>query len=357
MRRTGFTLIELLIGTVIMSVIILGALFLYSRSIKISADQQQYVELQNDVRAAAFFIARDVRMAGTGIPPAFAGYVLQGVDNEAGANGITPDRLRIMGNIEDPLILSITSYSSSSSTATVADYSFEKAGYPDSFYQNRIVLLFPKSSSSCVGLSVCQISQVQHTNPGPNEGFTFSPGQVSGVNPPGGLSNVCADSAYYTGGYLLFADVNEYWLDVTGNAAGLTAGVNGYIGGGAGGVLYATKDGVYYPLAQNIETLQFQYNGDFNADGQMDGFTDWNPAWTTTQIAAIRQVRIIVVGRTRDPFAAVNKLPVSGLYLYRRPPAANTAAGTSDDWHKRFLLETTSTLRNASLNIYNTGGR
>ncbi len=356
MRRRGFTLIELLIGTFIMSIIILGALFLYSRSIKISADQQQYVELQNDVRAAAYFIARDVRMAGTGVPPAFTGYVLQGVDNEAGANGITPDRLRIMGNIEDPLVLNITAYNGSAATVTVADYSFETAGYPDSFYQNRVVLVFPNPSSSCVGMGVRMISQVRHSNPGTNEGFNFSPGQAPGVNPPGGLSDIC-NAADYVGGYILFGDVNEYWLDVTGNAAGLTAGVNGYIGGGVGGVLYATKDGVYYPLAQNIETLQFQYNGDFNADGQMDGFTDWNTAWTTSQISAIRQVRIIVVGRTRDSFASVNKLPVSGLYLYRRPPAANTAAGASDDWHKRFLLETTSTLRNASLNIYNTGAR
>jgi hypothetical protein len=295
-------------------------------------------------------------MIGTGVPVAFAGYVIQGVDNETGANGITPDRLRVMGNIEDPLVLNITSYSSAGATVSVADYSFEQLGYPDSFYLNRVVLLFPKPSSSCVGMAMRKITSVRHSNPGPNEGFNLSSGQVAGITLPGGLTDVCADSEL-TGGAILFADVNEYWLDVTGNAAGLTAGVNGYIGGGTGGVLYATKNGVHSALAQNIETIQFQYNGDFNADGQMDGFSDWNTAWTKVQIAAIRQVRIIVVGRTRDAFASVNKVAVSGLYLYRRPPAANTAAATSDDWHKRFLLETTSTLRNASLNIYNVGIR
>jgi len=62
--------------------------------------------------------------------------------------------------------------------------------------------------------------------------------------------------------HILFANVNEYWLDVTGSVSGLTAGVNGYIGGGTGGVLYATKNGVHSALAQNIETIQFQYNGD-----------------------------------------------------------------------------------------------
>jgi prepilin-type N-terminal cleavage/methylation domain-containing protein len=357
MSRKGFTLIELMIGSAIMLVIVVGALALYSRSNKISADQQQFVELQNDVRAATFFIARDVRMAGTGIPAVFAGYAIQGVDNETGANGITPDRLRIMGNIEDPLVLSITAYSSSSSTVTLADYSFERSGYPDSFFVGRTVLILPKSGSSCRGASVRTISQVQHANPGTNEGFSFSSGQTSGVSLPGGLSNTCADSEYTPGGTIMLADVNEYWLDVTGNAAGLTAGVNGYIGGGMGGVLYATKDGVHNPLAQNIETIQFQYNGDFNADGQMDGFSNWNTSWTNTQVAAIRQIRIIVVGRTRDAFATINRVAASGLYLYRRPPVANTAAAATDDWHKRFLLETTSTLRNASLNIYNLGMR
>jgi prepilin-type N-terminal cleavage/methylation domain-containing protein len=357
MNRKGFTLIELMIGSAIMLVVVLGALSIYSRSNKISADQQQFVELQNDVRAATFFVARDVRMAGMGIPPAFAGYVIQGFDNETGANGVTPDRLRIMGNIEDPMVLSITSYNGSSATVTVADYSFEQLGYPDSFFQDKVVMVFPKPGSPCVGAAVRKISQVRHNNPGTNEGFNFSPGQAPGVNPPGGLSDVCADSEYFIGGFIVLADVNEYWLDVTGNAAGLTSGTNGYIGGGVGGVLYATKSGVHNSLAQNIENLQFQYNGDLDADGQMDGFTNWNASWTRTQIQAIRQVRIIVVGRTRDAFATINKTPVSGLYLYRRPPVANNAAATADDWHKRFLLETTSTLRNASLNIYNLGMR
>jgi prepilin-type N-terminal cleavage/methylation domain-containing protein len=357
MPRRGFTLIELLIGSAIMLAVVLGALTLYSRSNRISADQQQFVELQNDVRGATYFIARDLRMAGVGVPPAFTGYVLDGVDNETGAGGVTPDRLRLMGNIEDPLVLSITSYSGSAATVTVADQSFEANGYPDAFYANRVCLVFPKPGSPCVGMAVRLISQVRHNTGGTNEGFNFSPGQAPGINPPGGLSDVCADSEYFVGGFILFADVNEYWLDVTGTAAGKTAGLNGYIGGGTGGVLYATKNGVDFPLAQSIENLQFQYNGDFNADGTMDGFTNWNSAWTRTQQAAVRQVRIMILGRTRDAFATINKVPVSGLALYRRPVLANNAAASADDWHKRFLLETTSTLRNVSLNIYNLGMR
>ncbi len=354
----GFTLIELLIGGTIMLVVVLGALIIYSRGNKVSAAQQQYLEMQNDVRAAAYFISRDVRMAGTAIPSVFAGYALEGFDNVAAGDGETPDRLRMMGNIENPLVLPITSYQGSAATVTTGDYGLENAGYPDTFYENRTVLVFPNPASSCTGMAIRNISQVRHNEPGTNEGFNFSPGQAPGINPPGGLSDVCND-ADFVGGSVLLADVNEYWLDVTGNAAGLTAGVDGYIGGGSGGILYMTKNGVHYPLAPNIETIQFQYNGDFDGDtaGLMDGFTDWSTAWTIPQRSRVRQVRIMILGRTRTPFATVSKVAVSGLHLYRRPAVANTAAATADDWRKRFLMESTSNIRNLSLNLYNTGLR
>ncbi len=120
-----------------------------------------------------------------------------------------------------------------------------------------------------------------------------------------------------------------------------------------------TRNGVHYPLAQNIETIQFQYNGDFDgdADGRLDGFQNWSTAWTNEQIGRIREVRIQILGRTRDAFATVNKVPASGLHLYRRPALANTAAASIDDWHKRFLMESSSAIRNLSMSLYNTGTR
>lgn len=357
-RRSGFTLIELLIGSTIMLIIVVGALSLFSRSNKISADQQQYVELQNDVRGALFFLARDFRLIGTGLPEAFAGYVLQGIDNESTGTAETPDRLRILGNIEEPLVLRISSYQGSAATVTMADNSFEQNPYPDAYYEGKLVLLLPNDSSTCRGGAFRVITQVRHNTGGTNEGFNFSPGQSPNINPPGGLSDVCGDSEF-DGGTLILADVREYWLDVTGSAAGLTAGQNGYIGGGVSRVLYMTGNGVHYPLAQNIETIQFQYNGDFDADadGRLDGFQDWNTAWTNAQVGRIRQIRMQILGRTRDVFASIGKVPITGLYLYRRPALSNTAAATTDDWHKRFLLESSSTIRNLAMNLYNTGMR
>ncbi|MHB8054273.1 MAG: PilW family protein, partial [Candidatus Aminicenantales bacterium] len=146
---------------------------------------------------------------------------------------------------------------------------------------------------------------------------------------------------------------------VTGNVSGLTAGMNGYIGGGLSGVLYMTLNDKYYPIAQNVETIQFQYNGDFDGDssGAMDGFTDWNSSWTSAQIGKIRQIRIQILGRTPNPFASVGHKTGTQTGLYMRPAVANTAAASTPDWRKRFLLESTANIRNLSLNLYNTGLR
>jgi prepilin-type N-terminal cleavage/methylation domain-containing protein len=357
--RPGFTLIELLIGSAIMLVVVLGALAIFSGSNRISSDQQQYLELQHDVRAAMFYLTRDIRMAGSGLPQSFWSRALEGVDNESTGAAETPDRLRLMGNLEDPLVLRVSNYSGSSSQVTLEDYSFERNGYPDAYYMGKIILILPNPSSGCLGGAIRQITSVHHNNPGTNESFSFAQHGRSHLNPPRGLNDICEDNDYFDGGSVLFLDTREYWLDVTGSAAGLTAGVDGYIGGGIGGVLYMTLNGIQYPLAQSIETLQFQYNGDFDgdADGRLDGWQNWNAAWTDEQVSHVREVRIQILGRTRNVFASVGKTPSPDVHLYRRPAVANTAAAAADDWHKRFLLESSSAVRNLAMGLYNSGAR
>ncbi len=358
-RLRGFTLIELLIGSVIMLVVVIGALQIYSRSNKVSADQQQYIEIQTDVRGAMYFLSRDIRMAGTGLSDNLMGYAIDGTDNEIiSGTTETPDRLRILGNMEDPLVLAIQSYSGSSVDVTMDDYSLERYPYPDNFYVGKVALIVPNPGSACLGAGIRVITHVTHNADGSNERVNFSPGPAPNINPPGGLSDICS-SDDFIGGAMLFCDMREYWLDVTGNVTGLTAGTNGYIGGGQGGVLYLTLNGVHFPLAQNIETIQFQYNGDFDADSQglLDGFTNWNTSWTRIQVGRIRQIRMQILGRTLNPFASVGKNTGTQAGLYKRPAVANTAAATANDWRKRFLLESTANVRNASLNLFNTGLR
>ncbi len=355
----GFTLVELLVGSVILLVVVLATLSLYRTSNQIAVDQQQYAELQHGVRSGMYFISRDLRMAGVGLPENFYGFALEGVDNEAQGGVVEPDRLKVMGNFDEPLDPKISNYQGSAANLTLEDRSFEKFQYADEFYENKVVLIIPNSKSGCLAGEVRTITHVTHDATGTNERLNFSPGLSPGVNPPGGLAGTCPDSNDYDGGEVTFVNVNEYWLDVTGNYPGLTAGVDGYIGNGEGNILYVTMNGIHYPLAKNVENLQFQYNGDFDDDGNLDGFIEWQAAWTgdITMTVRIRQVRMWVLGRTENPFVSVGANPPANIHLYRRPAIANSPGATEDDKHKRFLLESTANVRNLSLGVYNTGSR
>jgi prepilin-type N-terminal cleavage/methylation domain-containing protein len=355
----GFTLVELLVGSTVLLVLVLATLSLYRKSNQIAVDQQQFAEMQHDVRSSMYFISRDSRMAGSGLPIEFYGYALEGVDNESQGAVVDPDRLTVMGNFEDPLNLSVTNYQGSASNLSVEDSSFEHYPYPDEYYEDKVVLILPNPSSGCLAGEIRNVTHVTHDESGTNEKFNFSPGLAPGVNPPGGLSGTCPNSDDYDGGMITFINVNEYWLDVTGNYPGLTAGTNGYIGNGEGGVLYLTRNGVHFPLARNVENLQFQYNGDLDDDGLLDGFVDWQASWTgdIAIVSRIRQIKMWVLGQTANPFVTVGANPPDNLHLYRRPTIANSPGSAQDDKHKRFLLESTANVRNLSLGIYNTGTR
>lgn len=356
-RAAGFTLIELLVGSAVMLVAVLGALAIYSRSNKVSVEQQMVTEVQNDVRSSMFFLSRDVRMAGAGLPEQFAGWFLEGRDNEDQGADVAPDRLVLMGNIEEPLNLPIRQYQGSSVTLDIEDFSFEQYPYPDAFYDSKYVIVLPNPDSLCRSAEVRVVTHVTHNTGGANEKFNFSPGLAPNVDPPGGLSGTCSSSDDYDGGTISFVNVKEYWLDVTGNYPGLAAGVNGYIGNGEGGVLYCTHNGVHFPVARNIENFQLEYNGDMDGDLMLDGWSPWQNTWTPNEVGRIQQVRMWVLGRTAQAFTSVGGRVPNAVQLYRRPSLSNSPGADADDFHKRYLLDSTSNVRNMSLNLYNLGQR
>jgi hypothetical protein len=109
-----------------------------------------------------------------------------------------------------------------------------------------------------------------------------------------------------------------------------------------------------------VENLQFQYNGDLDGDGLLDGFVDWqNGVWDGDPdiVSRISQVRILVLGRTAERFHSVSGDPPDNLHLYRRPSIANSPGASTDDLHRRFLLVSTANVRNKTLSLYNVGTR
>lgn len=363
-----------------MLIIILATLSLYTRSNKTSVDQQQFAEIQHDVRSAMFFVSRNVRSAGVGLLPEIAGYFIEGIDGH-GPSPEFPDSIKLLGNFDEPLDLRIEKYQGGggggAATAFLYDWELEKNPYTSpEFYENRIIFIISKKCPGCFAYR--SITKVFGLGGGGVEKINMSPG-LSGVNPPGGLVDTGCSADCWEDAKITFAQIKQYWLDTTGNPGDYpdlnpSVGQDGYLG--VPDTLYLTTTDeagniMHTPLAQNIENLQFQYNGDLDNDGSLDGLTDWdNSNWTidsdddeaTKQtkfdlISRIRMARILVLGKTKNPYLSISGTSLSSLHLYRRPAIANSPASTQDDNHRRFLLESTSCIRNLHLNLYNTGKR
>lgn len=362
----GFTLVELLVGSVVMLILILGTLSLYVQSNRISVDQQQFAELQHDVRASMFFIARDIRSAGVGLTLDIAGYFLEGMDS-FGPSPEASDSIIVLGNFDNPLNLRVRQYQGGggggAATAFLYEFELEHSPYdcPEG-YENKDVIIISTKSPGCYAFRHIPNNSVYGCGSGVAH-FNMQPGQ-SELNPPGGLIDTGCSADEFDDGILTFGQIKQYWLDTTGNPGdypyfNLTVGQDGYLG--LPNILYLTstaEDGsmMHMPLAQNIENLQFQYNM-VDAAGNFFGFADWDVSWTEDDRSRIRQVRIWVLGRTPDPFVSVSGTPPANLHLYRRPAIANSLQASEDDKHRRFLLESTANIRNLSLSLYNTGTR
>ncbi len=371
-NSSGFTLIEVLVGSAVMLILVLGTLAMYMRTNQISVDLQQFSKLQHDVRSAMFMIGRDARSAGVGLSPTIAGYFLEGEDG-FGPGPEESDTLKVLGNFDDPLFLVIEKYQGGggggAATAFLYDWSLENMPYEcPEFYEERNVLIISTTCPGCYTFRYIPSNSMFGCGSG-IEHFNMQPGQ-SDLNPPGGLVDTGCGADCWDDAIVTLGQIKYYWLDTTGHPGdypGLNLNVmqDGYLG--EPNTLYLTTldeaigSGtlMHLPLAQNIENLQFQYNGDLDGDGVLDGWMDWNPAWTgdTAVIARIQQIRIQVLGRTPDTFKHVSRSDSSALHLYRRPALANSTAMTEDDYHRRFLMESTATVRNMSLGLYNTGNR
>jgi len=380
-QKNGFTIVELLVGSVIMLAIILMTLTLYSRSNKLSVDQQQLSDVQHEIRFAMYYISRDVKNAGAGLAEEFAGYFLQGVNNDQDQRSgdvdkpgyqFQPDKLTILGN-SDPLRLLIQSYNPGSGlvqleAAQLSLYPYNAHSYPTDAlgYINRLILILPNPELNTLNGELGQITNVDF---GTNQ-VSFNRIDVPLPNnlQPGGNSDA------YNKGTVNFIELRTYWLDINGSATGLVAGQDGYLG--VPGVLYLSQYNTltngfeHMSLAQGVEDFQVQYLGDLDHDGNLDDnntdgvinsqdYQNWdNAAWTNNPglVLGIRSLRFWVLGKTERAFTSISGLtPDQMRNVFGKPSLADSPALSQADKHRRFLLESTVNIRNMSLGLYNLG--
>ncbi len=379
-RRPGFTLVELLVGSTVMLIVVIGALGMYTRSNRVSVDQQALAQVQHDVRSGMFFLTRDSRSAGVGLSEDVSGYFLQGRD-QFGPSPEASDSLQMLGNFDEPLGLRMRQYQGGlgggAATGFLYDWELENSPYPcPTWFEQRNYLIISTKCPGCFAYRFVDVNAVHGCGSGTAH-IDFQPGH-SDINPPGGLVDTLCDDSCYDDALITLGDIRLYWLDTTGNPGdypelNLAVGVKGYLG--VPNTLYRTTTteagaGVNIPLAQNIENLQFEYNGDFDDDGNLDGYQPWDTGWTLLAgddaatkatkmelIARIRQVRIMLLGRTPNPFTTVSGTPPPAVDLYRRPAMSNSPAQAENDLRRRFLVESVANVRNMSLSLYNTGQR
>lgn len=373
MRNKGFTLVEIVVGSFIMLIIVMLSLVLYTKSNKTAVDQMQLAEIQHDVRSGIYFISEDVKNAGVGLPASLSGCFVEGIDGYGPAPEFS-DSIKFMGGFDGALELKIEKYQGGggggASTAFLYSWDLENFHYSIDFYIGKVILLASTTCPDCYAFRV--ITNAFGLDGTGVSKFNMSPGLSSGFNPPGGLIESCAPNCW-DDAEVTFGQIKQYWLDTTGIPGdypdlNLTVGQAGYQG--IPYVLYMTTvyDGVltHLPIALNIENLQFQYMGDLDFDGLTDASADWdNFNWTinpaddpSTQIGKlvllrqIRLVRIWLLGKTANPFVEISGTPSTNIHLYRRPAIANSPMSDQDDRHRRFLVETTSNIRNHCLDFY-----
>ena len=373
MRKKGFTIVEVLVGASIMLMVVVLTLTLYTKSNKTAVDQMQLAQIQNDVRAGMYFISEEVSAAGSGLPVGLSGYFIEGIDGYSPGEE-SADAIKIMGNLENPLSLNIESYSGgaggAAATAFLYDGEIENNPYLAEFYENKVILI---ASTTCPGCFAYRtITNMFGFGEVGVEKINMSPG-LAEFNPPGGLIDTGCPVECWTNSVVTFGQVKQFWLDSTGIPEdypnlNLSVGVDGYMGE-AGTLYMTTMDEVgsttHLAIAQNIENLQFQYIGDFDYDGYVESSVDWdNINWTINPLddfamrlgkldllSRIRSVRIWVLGKTTNPFVSRSGTSSTGIHLYRRPAIANSLSSFVDN-HRRFLLETTSNIKNHNLDFY-----
>lgn len=312
--EAGFSLIEVMAALVILAIAMTAVFATFISQQKSFTVQNRVAELQQNLRQAAEYMSRDIRMAGYGIPDNVtipgaatpAGFTsirsLYAMDNTAG-----PDQIYVLYffDMDD-------NQRSTWNTAALA------SGAGIVTVDNTIGFL---SGGELVlvtdGVRAQLFQTASKTATALNFGGTIYQGTASNAygtgSPPPAPSTVAK------------ARFTRYFIDNTTDPAHPTLMVD-RMGGAAA-----------QPVADDIEDMQLTYGADMNGNGFIEP-GEWTP--TPADLSQIRQVRLQLTARTRVPEAGWSET---------RPALGNRPGGTTPDGYRRRTYDIVIDVRNSGV--------
>jgi len=306
--EAGFSLVEVMAALVILAIAMIAVFATFISQQKSFTVQSRVAEMQQNLRQAAEFMSRDIRMAGYGIPDNVT------IPNNVVATGVTslrslyandsttgPDQIFIlylfdMDVNQPPLDNAFAVPASATSITASSATGFATAG-------GELVLVTDGTTADLYQTSAATATTL-----------TLGGGYTAGA---------WHTKSYPAGSTVAKARFVRYFIDSTTDPAHPMLMVD-RLGGLES-----------QPLADDIEDVQLTYGLDTStpADGVIDTWTA-----SPTIPSQIRQVRLQLIARTR--------FPESG-WSETRPALGNRAAGTTPDGYRRRIYDAVIDVRNS----------
>lgn len=317
-KNKGFTLVELLVTMAVVSIIMVAVISAFNIQQKAQVKQQLITEVQQNGRAAAYMLARDIRMTSFGLGDGVVTYWdgsthsnYSAINIEDGGNG--PDRIKILYaatlDLLNPAYLEVNALATTQVSLSQDVLNVDDA---TGFVPGELAIITNGDFSS-----IFQITGVSPQNLGHNPDTGVNPPVDTMINPKGAFG---VGSAVYRLRYITY-DVS--YADPSHPVMRIDR--DGPTGGSP-----------FEIIAEDIEDLQAVY---IFEDGVSANDLDVGPS--NHDYAHIRAVRVTVLARTR-----VEKEEFKG---GRRPTIENHLQGPSDDSYGRRLITLELKIRNFGL--------
>ena len=334
----GFSLVELLIAMVIASVVGIAGISIFSSSNWSYKTQEDITEAQQNVRVAADRLAKDIRMAGYGLPdPPFS----ITIDGQTFTSPITVinsstgfDTITILGGEEEEIWLDVDADCSNTDADTTNNCNLPDVIDPNTSHASGSVTINITGNDSAVIDKLFDAGGAfdidrRYISIGGTYFVTLSNATRTGMRATLTATNGL-DRAYRDGTPVYIIRAVRYTINtaLTGCSSDNPCLTRQDL---------ATNNQV---LAENIEDIQFAYGIDVSPrDGKMDDTADGTAGYASTDFrnaptdnSSIVAVRATVVGMTRNQ-------DMRGQTGFRRPATEDRAEGVSDGYRRRTLTK------------------